>query len=74
LIGQKHLKLTLRSIANKESSDDKSEEKEVEAIWFNINPNIWPNFRLTQAKIVYRLGINEYNGRRNLQLMIDEVI
>lgn len=69
LVGQKHLKLTLRSI-----SDNEKNEKEVEAIWFNINPNIWPNFRLTQAKIVYRLGINEYNGRRNLQLMIDEVI
>lgn len=100
LIGQKHLRLTLRLIPSKESSlralpakqsiedswiatphkqhearnDDEQEEKEVEAIWFNINPNIWPNFRVAQAKFVYRLGVNEYNGRRNLQLMINEVI
>lgn len=66
LVGQKHLRLTLRPVVN--------DELEVEAIWFNINPDAWPNFRLHQAKIVYRLGINEYNGRRNLQLMIDEVI
>jgi len=65
LVGQKHLKLTLRTSETKQ---------EIDAIWFNINPNIWPNFRCAKAKMVYRLGINEYNGRRSLQLMVDELV
>lgn len=65
LVGQKHLKLTLRPAET---------DQEVEAICFNINPNIWPNFRITKVKIVYRLGINEYMGRRSLQLMVEELI
>lgn len=64
LVGERHLKLTLRI----------AEENCVDAIWFNINPKIWPNFRIAKAKIVYRLDVNEYNGRRNLQLVIDELI
>lgn len=65
LVGQKHLKLTLRTPETKQ---------EIDAIWFNINSNVWPNFRCAKAKMVYRLGINEYNGRRSLQLMVDELI
>jgi single-stranded-DNA-specific exonuclease len=65
LVGQKHLKLTLRTPETKQ---------EIDAICFNVNPNIWPNFRCAKAKMVYRLGINEYNGRRSLQLTIDELI
>lgn len=65
LVGQKHLKLTLRVPETKQ---------EIDAIWFNVNPSLWPNFRSAKAKIVYRLGINEYNGRRNLQLMVDELM
>ena len=60
-----HLKLTLRTPETKQ---------EIDAICFNVNPNIWPNFRCAKAKMVYRLGINEYNGRRSLQLTIDELI
>lgn len=66
LVGTKHLKLTLRSLKDRDG-------QEIEAIWFNINPNIWPNFRCSKAKIVYRLGVNEYNGRRSLQLMVEDL-
>jgi len=65
LVGQKHLKLTLRISDN---------NQEIEAICFNIDPKVWPNFRRTKAKLVYRLAINEYNGRRSLQLMVDEIV
>ena len=65
LVGQKHLKLTLRPLET---------DQEVDAICFNINLNIWPNFRSAKAKLVYRLGINEYMGRRSLQLMVDELM
>lgn len=65
LVGQRHLKLTLRPLES---------DQEIDAICFNINPNVWPNFRCTQAKMVYRLGVNEYRGRRSLQLIINEII
>lgn len=65
LVGQKHLKLILRAVET---------GQEVDAIYFNINPKIWPNFRCTQANIAYRLSINEYNGRRSLQLVVEELI
>jgi single-stranded-DNA-specific exonuclease len=65
LVGQKHLKLTLRTLEN---------DQDIDAICFNIDPNIWPNFRCAQAKMVYRLNVNEYNGRRSLQLMVEEII
>jgi single-stranded-DNA-specific exonuclease len=65
LVGQKHLKLTLRLL---------EADQEVDAICFNVNTNIWPNFRFAKAKIVYRLGVNEYMGRRSLQLVVDELM
>lgn len=61
LVGQKHLKMMLRTHDN----------KEVDAIYFNIDPKEWPNYRCNKVKAVYRLDINEYNGRKNLQLIIE---
>ena len=65
LVGKKHLKLTLRHL---------NTAQDMGAICFNINPNIWPNPRYAKAKIVYRLGVNEYNSQRNLQLIVNEII
>ncbi|MBU0744659.1 MAG: single-stranded-DNA-specific exonuclease RecJ [Gammaproteobacteria bacterium] len=65
LVGSKHLKLILRHLETKQ---------EVEAICFNIDVNIWPNNHYSKAKVVYRLGINEYNNQRKLQLIINEII
>ncbi len=65
LVGQKHLKLTLRTLES---------DQEIDAICFNVNPSIWPNFRCAKAKMVYRLDVNEYNGRRSLQLMVEEIV
>ena len=61
VVGEKHLKMTLRLPETKQ---------EIDAIYFNINTNIWPNFRADKVQAVYRLDVNEYNGRRSLQLMI----
>jgi single-stranded-DNA-specific exonuclease len=65
LVGQKHLKLILRTLATKQ---------EINAIFFNVNPDKWPNFRCVKAKMVYRLDVNEYNGSRTLQLLIEELV
>lgn len=65
LVGQKHLKLNLRLPGS---------NQEFEGICFNIDPKIWPNYRCLQAHIAYKLAVNEYNGRRSLQLLIEEIL
>ena len=47
------------------------ESKLVDAIAFNINPNEWPNDRCEEMNIVYRLDVNNYKGRENIQLMVE---
>ncbi len=64
LVGQKHLKLLLR-MPNAAHYHD--------AIAFNINPEQWPNHRAQQVHCLYRLDVNEYKGRRRLQLVIEEL-
>lgn len=64
LVGQKHLKLTLR-IPNCDYFLD--------AIAFNIDLTAWPNLRCIESHMAYRLDINEYRGRRKLQLIIEHL-
>lgn len=61
LVGQRHLKLTLLHEQGGEP---------LEAIAFNIDLKIWPNHRIRHLHAAYRLSINEYQGRTNLQLII----
>lgn len=65
LVGEKHLKMNLKI------SDT---AKEVEAIYFNVDPKIWPNRECKMAHVAYRLDINEYNGLARLQLVVEELI
>lgn len=60
LVGDKHLKLTL-------SKDDKL----FDAIAFFVDTSVWPNHRCQQVNVAYRLDINEYKDRRNVQLILD---
>jgi single-stranded-DNA-specific exonuclease len=64
LVGEKHLKMTVRLPEN---------QQEVNAICFNVDLNSWPNYRCQKVHLAYRLEVNEYNGRRNLQLMVDKM-
>jgi len=64
IIGEKHLKVTLR---NPETL------QELDGIHFNIDIKTWPNYRITKVHAVYRLDVNEYNGRRNLQLLLERL-
>ena len=61
IVGQNHLKLTLQHEQGGEPID---------AIAFNIDLKRWPNHRARYLHAVYKLDINEYNGRRKLQLII----
>jgi single-stranded-DNA-specific exonuclease len=61
IVGQNHLKLTLRHDQGGEPMD---------AIAFNIDLKQWPNHRARYLHAAYKLDINEYNGRKKVQLMI----
>jgi single-stranded-DNA-specific exonuclease len=64
LLGQHHLKMTLRI---------KGAEQPIEAIAFNINNEIWPNHRCCTVKAAYRLDINEFRGLQKVQLIIEHL-
>jgi single-stranded-DNA-specific exonuclease len=61
-VGGSHLKLVL--------SD---QSKVYQAIWFNVE-NDWPKHDCQRASVVYHLQINEFNQRRQLQLLIVAII
>jgi len=61
LVGQHHLKLTLKS---------RESDGYLDAIAFYIDPVQWPNYRAKKIHAAYTLDINEYRGRVKLQLKI----
>ena len=62
IVGQKHLKMVLRS--------DQSPYPEIDAIAFNVDLAQWPN-EARQVKLAFRLDVNEFRGRQDLQLMVE---
>jgi single-stranded-DNA-specific exonuclease len=62
LVGNKHLKMVLGL-----------EKITLDAIAFNVDMNIWPNYRCESVKIAYRMDVNEFRGRRSVQLIIDHM-
>ena len=63
LLKEKHLKITLTF----------DELTTLDAIAFNIDLEKWPNHRCERVRIAYRLDVNEWQQRRNLQLMIEHI-
>ncbi len=62
IVGAKHLKMILALPQSNQMID---------AIAFNIDIEQWPNHRASHIHAVYRLDVNEFRGRRNLQLIIE---
>jgi len=62
IVGRNHLKLVL--------SLDSAGQQVIDAIAFNIDLEVWPN-KAEKISLVYRLDINEFRGRRSLQLMVE---
>lgn len=65
IVGQHHLKLTL---VLTEGGDA------IEAIAFNVDLKAWPNHRARYVHALYKLGINTYQGRSRLQLVIETMM
>lgn len=62
LVGGKHLKMNLSLAGNV-----------IDAIAFNVDINQWPNHRCEKVNIAYRLDINEFRGRRSVQLIVEQI-
>ena len=63
IVGERHLKLLLR--ANQQASP-------VDAIAFNTVDDDWPK-TVSHVRLAYRLDVNHYRDRRNLQLMVESI-
>ena len=63
LVGEKHLKLVVTTVEVSTHVYD--------AIAFNVDLKIWPNESCSRVKLVYKLDVNEFRGKRSLQLMVD---
>ncbi len=64
LVGERHLKLVLSPSGGTACLD---------AIAFNIDPGRWPDQSVDELELAYRLDVNEYRGRRSLQLIVEEL-
>jgi single-stranded-DNA-specific exonuclease len=61
VVGEHHLKMLLRS-----------EDKLFDAIAFRTTDRDWPT-QVAQVQLVYRLDVNEFNGQRTAQLLVEFV-
>jgi single-stranded-DNA-specific exonuclease len=62
IVGEKHLKLNLAI-----------EDKCIDAILFFVDLESWPNHRCEFVNAVYSLDVNEFRGRRTVQLMVNYI-
>ncbi|GGP45690.1 single-stranded-DNA-specific exonuclease RecJ [Shewanella saliphila] len=64
IVGEKHLKLLVETPCGTLMLD---------GIAFNIDLTIWPDATIQQARIVYKLDVNEFRGNQTVQLMVDYI-
>lgn len=63
IVGERHLKLVLQTLGS---------EQTIDAIAFNTVDTDWPG-SVEQVELAYRLDVNEFNGRRSAQLMVEHI-
>lgn len=64
LVGERHLKLTVMCEGG---------SRQIDAIAFNIDTAVWPNPRVQQVHLVYRMDVNVFRGQKSVQLMIEHI-
>lgn len=62
VVGGRHLKMVLAH-----------GERALDAIAFNVDLNNWPNYRCKQVNIAYRMDVNEFRGKRSVQLVVEHL-
>jgi len=63
IVGEKHLKVVV------EKQGDV-----FDGIAFNIDVKSWPNAQAKEVHLAYRLDVNEFRGKRTVQLMVENII
>ena len=61
LVGEKHLKLVLKTECGGQTLD---------GIAFNIDRELWPNPTVRWVEVAYKLDVNEFRGNETVQLMV----
>jgi len=62
VVGEKHLKLVVEK-----------QGEIFDGIAFNIDVKAWPNTQAIWVHLAYRLDVNEFRGKRTVQLMVDNM-
>ena len=63
-MGKKHLKLLFM---------EPSSGLAIDAIYFNIDEQVWPNESIDRVRVVYKLDVNEFRGKRSVQLLVEYI-
>mgnify|MGYP003120416976 CR=1 FL=1 len=64
LVGEKHLKLVLSHPQSAQLLD---------VIAFNVDLQVWPSPGVSRVHLAYRLDVNEFRGRRSVQLVAEHL-
>ena len=64
LVGEKHLKLVLKTQCG---------TRRLDAIAFNIDRELWPNPNVRWVELAYKLDVNVFRERESVQLMISHL-
>ena len=64
IVGEKHLKLLLETECGQLMLD---------GIAFNADMQTWPDATIKQARVVYKLDVNEFRGNQTVQLMVEYI-
>ena len=62
IVGEKHLKIVVQKGS-----------QVFDGIAFNVDVKVWPNSNANQVHLAYRLDVNEFRGKRTVQLMIEDI-
>jgi len=62
IVGEKHLKIVVEK-----------QGEVFDGIAFNIDVKAWPNVQAKWIHLAYRLDVNEFRGKRTVQLMVDNM-
>ncbi|MEE9351705.1 MAG: DHHA1 domain-containing protein, partial [Thiotrichaceae bacterium] len=75
LLKEIHLRLVLQPVPNSTTSSSTafSIALPVQAIAFNIDPELWPDVG-SEVHILYRFDVNEFRGRLTPQLVIEKLL
>ena len=63
IVGEKHLKVVLGK-----------QGQLYDGIAFNIDTSCWPATDVEQVHVAYKLDINEFRGKRSVQLMVEHMV